>query len=643
MLACVLAVGVSSGLGIVAFHEALQEGSRLLVLGDELGIPRTLYLLLLPAAGGLLVGLWVQWLKPGGPGQGVAGIIEAATYHRGRIAPRCALARVLGAVITLTTGGSAGPEDPSVQLGATLGSQIGQALRLSESRMRTLIACGSAAAVAAAFKAPITGVFFAVEVILGEFSTSALTYVILAAVAAAATSQIFLSSQPAFTVPAYELHSPVELVTYLILGMVAALIGVAYVRLLQMAEDRVEHWRFPPWLKPAVGGLLVGGIAAAGRPEVLGVGYESLGAALNQPGRAVWLLFFLVALKLLATVITIGSGGQGGLFAPSLFIGGMLGVGFGSVAHALAPAITAPAGAYGLVAMGAVLASAIHAPIVAILLPFEMTNDYRIIVPLMLAVVTSYLVARRLEPESVYTLKLKARGIDLAARRDQNIMRTVTVGEAMTRDFPTVTLTMPLTELGDLLADTGHHGFPVLDESGQLAGIVTLQDYEQAIEGREAAQTVADIYTADPITALEDESLEEVMRRFGEDEVGRVPVVARDEPRRLVGILRRSDITRAYGRALAQQSELRQRQALATADPNGSNRLAEITIPPEASCAGQTVSTLHLPDECILVSIRRGQHTLIPHGDTVLEPGDRVLAVVENGRRRELERCLTCS
>lgn len=641
MMAGALVVGALAGLGIVAFRRtvelvtALCQERGLLAAGGA-----RWYLLLLPALGGLAVGLWVRAVKPQGPGQGVAGIIEALAFHGARVDLRGSIARIVGAIITLSTGGSAGPEDPSVQLGAAVGSQVGRAFRLSEGRMRTLVACGAAAALAAAFKAPLSGVFFAVEILLGEFSATSVSYVVVAAVAGAAASQAFLGSSPAFAVPQYELRSARELPSYVVLGGAAALVGVAYTRLLHRAEESFEEWRFPDWLKPAVGGLAVGVMAFLGRPEVMGDGYATLGAALQSPSNDVLLLFLLVAAKLVATVLTIGSGGQGGLFAPSLFLGAMLGLGLGRLAGTFFPAFSAPPAAYGMVAMGAVLASAVRAPMVALLLPFEMTNDYRIILPLMLAVATSVVVARWLERESVYTIKLRAQGIDPAAQRDVNIMRAITVGEAMAREYPTVTPTTSLEALGELFHTTGHHGFPVLDENGDLLGIVTLQDYDRVTAAGQTEGTVEDIYVRDPITTFPDETLEEAVRRLGARDIGRAPVVDRQNPRRLLGVLSASDISRAYGRMLAQQTELRRRMARARAGLSGEAEFVEVEIRANAPAAGKRVRDVMLPNDCVLVSITRHGRTLIPRGNTVLRPGDVATAFVAPSCRPVLEQAL---
>ncbi len=642
MMSSALVVGVLAGLGTVLFRKAVDFATGLVFEGaTNPNNPSHWYLLVLPALGGLLVGLWMHVIKPQGPGQGVAGIMEAAALHGGRIDLRGSVGRVVGAVITLGSGGSAGPEDPSVQVGATVGSFVGKFLRLAERRMKTLVGCGAAAGIAAAFNAPISGVFFAVEIILGEFSGIAVSFVVIAAVAGAAVSQSFLGSKPAFTVPVYELRNPVELIFYVALGGLAALVGVAYIRVLNRTEVLFENWHIPDWLKPMLGGLAIGALAFAWRPDFLGIGYNVLQTALLNPAHDALFFFALVALKLIATSLTIGSGGQGGLFAPSLFLGGMLGIGFGIVLGALVPGLAAPPAAYGMVAMGAVLASAVRAPIVAILLPFEMTNDYHIILPLMLAVVTAFVVARRLERESVYTIKLQARGIDLSAQHDLNVMRALTVGEAMTPDFPTVRPSLSLEELGEIFHRTDYHGFPVVDENDRLIGIVTLGDYTRAAQAGQVAGTVADIFTRNPITAFPDETLEDAVRRFGTNGIGRVPVVERRDPQKLLGLLRAADVSRAYSRALAAHTELRERMARVRAGTDRAMTFVELEITPESRAKGKPICELRLPGDSVLVSIKRQGRTLIPHGNTSLQAGDRVLAFVSKESEENLEQALT--
>ncbi len=289
-----------------------------------------------------------------------------------------------------------------------------------------------------------------------------------------------------------------------------------------------------------------------GFPRVFGVGYDTITQALFGE-LALQMTVVLLFAKILATILTLGSGGSGGIFAPSLFMGAMLGEAFGQVVHAIFPAITAPVGAYALVGMAAVFSGAAHAPITAILILFEMTGDYHIILPLMLTTVMSTLVSRLISRESIYTLKLTRRGVHLQQGQDIDVMQSVTVRDAMTTDVDTVPLSMSLDELADEFSRSHHHGFPVVDGAGELAGVVSIQDLERAkaagpIDGR----TVADITTREGLlVAYPYEPMWKALRRLGRRDVGRLPVVEEEGSRRLVGAVRRSDIIRAYDQAIA--------------------------------------------------------------------------------------------
>lgn len=635
-------VGAGAGLGIAIFRRLL-DGLFQLTIGN-LTPENRIAMVVFPAIGGLLVAGWMALMaRAEQTGLGVSGIMEAVALHGGRISLRGSLARVVGAILTVGLGGSAGPEDPSVQIGAALGSAIGGKLRLAETRVKTLVGCGAAAGIGAAFNAPISGVFFAVEIILGEFSGAAVGLVVLSAVAAAVVIQSLLGSKPAFQVPAYELVNPLELGLYALLGLAAAVVAFLYILLLDRFEHLFEEWRIPFWIKPALGGLVVGVLAFLFRPEILGTGYPGIGQALAGGINAPTILLLLVALKLIATPLTIGSGGQGGLFAPSLFLGAMLGVGFGSLAHMLFPAAIAPPPAYGLVGMGAVLAGAVRAPITAILLPFEMTQDYRIILPLMFATVVSTIIARRLEPESVYTLRLKRRGIDLRARQDINLMRTILVEEAMTpvSEMTTVKRSTPLPELARLFQETSHHGFAVLDENDELFGIVALADLEKALAAGRSDATVGEICTREVMTAFPDETLEDALSEFGSLDVGRIPVVDRRNRRRIVGMLRRGDIVHAYSHALLDKHGREHRVERLRLQAAVGAELVELDLERGDAAVGKRLKEIVLPPDCIIVSVRRGGRVVVPRGNTELLPGDHVIALTNPGDEAGMRRALT--
>jgi CIC family chloride channel protein len=344
--------------------------------------------------------------------------------------------------------------------------------------------------------------------------------------------------------------------------------------------------------------------------------------------------------KILATSLTLGSGNSGGIFAPALFMGAMLGGSFGLVVHNLFPAITSAGGAYALVGMAAVFAGAARAPITAVLIVFEMSNDYRIILPLMLCTVVSTMLAEQLSRESIYTLKLVRRGIRLALGRDIDVMQGVFVSEATRQlsDADVVYSTMSVDELARKFDRTRHHGFAVLDENGQLYGVVTLRDLEEAMHGGDVgSMTVRDIATVSPATVYPDDPLWVALKKLGVRDVGRLPVVERGNPRKLVGVLRRRDIVRAYNVGIMRRLDAQQRTERLRLGKIGDTEFVEIAIDAKSPAVGRKLEETPLPQECTLVSIRRGRNVVIPHGDTVLRAGDRVVAFATEEGAAELQ------
>ena len=637
-------VGLVTALAAYAFHWAIENGMIArgmqvvlrLAAGPEWAVPARgpgaawwgyLLVLLLPTAGLVLAAGLVRLVAGPGGGHGVAGIMEAVALRGGRLRGRPALARIGAAVLTITTGGSVGPEDPNVQIGAIIGSWVGQRLRLSDERVQTLVACGAAGGIAAAFNAPIAGVFFAQEIILGEFTTGGFGMVVLSAVTSSVISRILRGENPAFTIPQYTLRTPWEILLYLGLGLLAAVVSAAYVRGLLGIEELFHRWRASFWVKAALGGLAVGTVGLF-FPQIFGVGYETMDALLNGQALALGLLLALLLLKPLMTAVTLGAGGSGGVFAPSLFIGSMLGGAYGQAMNRLFPGAVAPAPAYALVGMGAVLAGAVHCPITAILLLFEMTRDYHVILPIMLCAVVGTLVAQRLTPGSVYTERLTRRGIHLHLGRDLNVLEMVSVEEAMSRDYDAVRPETTLAELEELLERSRHHGFPVVDEAGHLRGIVTLSDYRRAIE-EQRGPTVAEICTCDPVTLFPDQSLHDAMHLLSSRNVGRLPVVAREDPTRLVGLLRRYDIVRAYNKGLARRAEMERRVQQMRLTSHRGGELVTLDLPPGAAAVGYPVRDLRLPAGTIIVTIQREGKSIIPRGDTTLRPGDSVVLMID--------------
>src|SRR3990172_1715950 len=519
-----VAVGLATALSCVLFLSVLKWITWLSFEAWQPALsPFGPYLTFLPPAlGGLVLGFGVYRIAREARTFDVPDVMEAIALKGGRISGFVSAMRGLSVTVTLGSGGSGGQIGPVVQLGAGVGSKIGQFLKMSDQRVITLAACGAAGGVAATLNAPIAGAMFALEVLVGHFT--------------------------AFLVPAHDLVSAKEMLLYAFLGILAGLAAVAFVRLLYLCEDVFGRWRFREAFKPAVGGLCVGLLGLL-TPGIYGTGMLAVEDSLN--GRmALTLLVLLFFAKLVATPLTLGSGGSGGVFAPSLFLGAMLGGAYGHVVKTLFPAFTAKPRAYALVGMWALFGGAAQAPITAIIILFEMTGDYRIILPIMAATVLSVLVYKVLNAETIYTLKLKRRGITFRAGRDVDVMAAVPVREAVTHRLLWVPEEMTVEGFLQRSAEEQHEWFPVLNQSEELIGVVTAQDVQKALDNGDLQATVGELATRDLVTVTPDDTLQDVLVRFHVRDLGHLPVVDLYNPRKLVGIVSRLHVIRAYNRAL---------------------------------------------------------------------------------------------
>lgn len=643
MVIIALVVGVGTGLGAVVFVWLLRQINQFTVQlqvwsGDVVG------LVLAMGVGGVLVGYIVnRWAKEA-KGHGVPEVMEALALRGGRIRPRVASIKVLASSLTIGTGGSAGREGPIVQVGSALGSTVGQLLHFSAERTRTLVACGAAAGIAATFNAPIAGAIFALEVILGKFTVSYFGAVVISSVAASVIGRAYLSDRPAFTVPAYPFQIQ-ELPLYAVLGVMAALVAVLFIRLLYFMEERFDEWRLHPAFKAGLGMLLTLAVALL-LPErqALGPGLEFIGEAIAEDfSLSLGLMSLLLVTKLLATCFTLGSGNSGGVFAPGLFMGAIVGGMVGTVAHAIWPEVAVNPGAYAIVGMAAVFSGAARAPITAVLIVFEMSNDYKLILPLMLATVLATLLAENMFRDSIYTLKLRLKGISLQRGRDLDVMQSLQVKEAMTADPYLVQENMPLPQLGELLQRTHHHSFPVVDADLNLVGMVSLRDYERVADRENlATMQVRDIATVGRLlTAYEDEPLSDIVQRLAVRGINKMPVVSRTAPRRVVGAIRRADIVKAYNVAVARRREDEPDVERLPVLPSPQMCFLDIAISPESKVVHQTLASIasQLPYECIVVSVRRQGVLLVPHGDTVLQPDDILNVFVRRADEAQLRGC----
>jgi CIC family chloride channel protein len=627
-----LLVGIGAGLGAVVFRRLIQAIQMLAYDGIAgwLATITPYALVIIPAGGGLLAGWLIHNYAREAKGHGVPEVMEAVALRGGRIRPRVVVVKALASSISIGTGGSVGREGPIAQIGSAIGSTVGQLLNLSDERVKNLVACGAAGGIAATFNAPIAGSLFALEVILGQFHTTYFGAVVISAVTADVVARIFEGDLRAFLVPEYALVSPWELLLYALLGLLAAVGAVIFTRSLYASEDLWDRLPFPETIKPALGGALLGLLGLltfkiGGFPRIFGVGYETITDALSN-NLPLQIAAALLLLKLLATILTLGSGASGGVFAPSLFMGSMLGASFGQIVNQLFPAITAPAGAYALVGMAAFFSGAAHAPVTAILILFEMTGDYRIILPLMLATVISTLFARLLDQESIYTLKLSRRGIHLEFGQDIDVMQGVQVREIMTTEIDSISPDLSLSALSKAFARTHHHGFPVLGEQGELLGIVTIQDFERAMETSGLDdRRVEDIMTTENLlVAYPSEAVWEALKRLSVRDVGRLPVLENAESHRLVGIIRRSDIVRAYQVAIVNRSHHQYKAEVLKLNKLNDSTFLHVTLPEGAAVVGKRVKEIKLPEDCLIVSVLRDQKQHVVHGNTILHSGDKI-------------------
>ena len=567
-------IGVIGGYGAILFRivihaaEKISFGTSEQLLG-AMGQLAWWQRMLPPLIGISIVAPLVYWLAREAKGHGVPEVMEAVALRGGLIRLRVVFVKLIASAITIGTGGSVGREGPIVQIGSAAGSVIGQGIKASRRRMRIMVGCGAAASLAATFNAPIAGVLFALEVLLGEYGTMTLSPIVISSVIATVVSRAHLGNSPAFLIPemlkSFTWTSFYEIGTFLLLGLIAGALGVLFSKLVYKVEDTFDAVKLPVWIKGIIGGVLVGGMVVF-FPNVAGVGYDTIEglmqgdlASISAPGSALSLLTigWMVALalflaKLLTTALTLGAGGSGGIFAPSLFIGASAGYLVGVAFNALLPGLVSSPQAYALVGMGALVAGATHAPMTSIIILFEMTGDYRIILPLMLACISSTLVAQKLDRESIYSRKLARRGVKLREGREENVMAGIKVGEVMSGEFEVIAQASPYSELVRAMTTSDQLYFPVVDRDGNMTGILSFHDLREHLFDEDLGQLVIadDLATRRVITLTPEDNLLTAFERFNQIDVERIPVVDAAEPRRVVGMISRRDLLNSYNVAV---------------------------------------------------------------------------------------------
>ncbi len=522
LLSLSLAIGAGAGLGAIVFRWLITTfttaftGHVDYAGASHLGNPHLPWLgryvvVVAPVVAGLLYGPLVHVFAREARGHGVPEVMFAVARRGGRIAPQVAGVKALASALCIGGGGSVGREGPIVQIGAALGSTFGGVFGVPESRRRVMVACGSAAGIAATFNAPLAGVFFAMELILTDFAARSFGMVVLSAVTASVIARTALGDHAFLALPTFHVQHVGEYLLFAGLGVLAGAVGVGFTRVLYAVEDLCDWaWRGPEWLRPAAGGLLLGLVLLA-LPQMYGVGYPVLGDGVA--GRyTVEFLLILMAGKMIATSLTIGIGGSGGVFAPSLFVGAMLGAAFGQIGDLAAPGLVGPAGAYALVGMGAVFAGAARAPITAVVIMFELTGEYSIILPLMVAIVLATGVSHLLSPDTIYTLKLRRRGVDLAHPSPSVRLHTTTVGQVMGPVGATMRDTTTLSDAVRMLEDAPHGQLPVVDTAGNYQGVLTAQSVADLLAGDEHPVPAGDLVELSARVQVDD-PLDQATRR----------------------------------------------------------------------------------------------------------------------------------
>ncbi|MGH8862681.1 MAG: chloride channel protein [Jatrophihabitantaceae bacterium] len=544
-----LLVGVGAGFGAVVFRYMIEGLTRLFTgYGDYAGqghvanphLPAVGYwfVLLTPVTAGILYGPLVFRFAREARGHGVPEVMVAVARSGGRIRPQVAVVKAIASALCIGGGGSVGREGPIVQIGSALGSTLGQLLKLDERRIKLVVACGAAGGIAATFNAPLAGVFFAMELILRQWAAESFGMLVLSSVTASVIGRSILGDHPFLTLPVFRVAHVAQYPLFALLGLVAGLIGVAFSRVLYAIEDACDWaWRWPEWARPAVGGVLLGVLLLV-LPELYGVGYPVLGRAVAG-GYGIAFLIALLVGKLVACSLTIGIGGSGGVFAPSLFCGAMTGAVFGDVVHTVLPSTGGSLGAYALVGMGAVFAGAARAPITAVVILFELTGEYTIILPLMLAIVLATGISNLVSHDTVYTRKLLRRDIDIDEPADATLRRHP-VSEVMSEPPGSINVDASLRSVAACFAESGCGSLPVVDGSGHYLGALAAHDLMDALASGEDTGVEALTVSTEPLAPAA--TIGDALKRL-DGGVDAVPV--QDDVGSIVGWVRHRDMLTA--------------------------------------------------------------------------------------------------
>ena len=630
-------IGLLAGLLGVVIHR-LIDGVRVLLWGywpsfvNAAEMAPAWLVVVAPTVGGLLVGVVIFLAREPVGGRGMSSLIEAVALHRGQVPLKPVFASAAAAIATVGSGGSLGREGPLIRLGAAVSSWLGARSGISSYRMKILVGCGAAAGFAAAYNVPIGGSLFAMEVILGSFALETFGPIVGAAVISTLISRAAESNTPLYAFPNFSLQSPWEILYFVGLGLVGAVSSIAFVLGVRWTSRLFGRFQLLPMpLRPALG-MFVLGLGALAVPQVLGSGFTTIGDALH--GNLTWQLLLLLPLcKLVATALTIGSGGSGGLFTPSLFFGAVIGAAYGQALVGFAPA-AGTAGAYAAVGMAAIAAGTSHAPLSAILMLFEFTGNYELILPLMAASIVSSTVAKRIYPYSIYTEPLQRRGVELSFRLEEAALAGLSVRDMTREDRETLSPSTPYSDIVEKFFGTRRQRLFVVDSDKALLGSVSLHDIKHALKDAEhlAMVNAHDLMVPVPTTLRADERLHRAAEALARSDFERLPVV--DEQQHFVGVLSKRDLLAVYAQEVLGRPAVL--STYVTSDQAGSGGQA-VELPPDFALrsvavpldlAGKTLAECALPNRLgvRVLEIKRpradGVEWFAPGATTVLEPGD---------------------
>ena len=554
-----LVVGAVCGLAAVGFHLAIISAENLLI-DNAINAPNGNWIwltVLTPALGGLLSGVLLSYVVPGARGSGIPQVKIAYEIKGGRLPFRDAVGKFFIGVLQIGSGASLGREGPTVHICAGIASWLGKTSALSQKNLRRLLPVGAAAGIAAAFNAPIAAVTFTIEEVVGDLDQTVLSGVIVAAAIAAAIERLILGEHPVFTVTQnYGLHYASSLVFYAAMGIAAAFVSLAFTEsLIKLRKRFGDLKRIPVWARPSIGGLVTGILAVAAiyffkTGGITGAGYDTLSLALSG-SLTFKVMAVLCVFKVIATVFSYSSGGAGGIFAPALFIGAMLGGMFGFLDVNLLNHPNTEIGAFALVGMGAVFAGVIRAPMTSVLIIFEMTGSYGLILPLMIANMTAYALAKKIRPTAIYEALLEQDGIFLP-HRDQkptHALEQITVKEAMTEDVFALSAKTTVAAAADKTAKYDFAMFPVVDADLRCVGTITKARLARNLAETDGKRAVGEIAES-PKFVFPDYSLSRAIVRMNQAKTIKILVVERGESKKLLGILTMSDIVRVQAEAL---------------------------------------------------------------------------------------------